>query len=263
MQANGIASKEFKSAASKIVAQLRAAGLNGLDRQTGSVLRALANSGVFRLGGTLIGTHAFNHYAQVLGVDFASEWITQTEDVDIASFEKLSMAIEDVTSPDLLVTLNDLRFQSAISLLPKKPTSWTLPGSTYAIDFLAPSFDEKSEPVKLEALNVWAQGLHYLNFLIKDPIPAVSIYMEGLLIQIPNPARYAVHKLIVSQQRNVSMQAKVSKDLEQASLLIEYLRETRPYELKDAFEEAYSNGPKWRKTLDQAPLQLVESITSA
>ena len=130
MQAQGVADKEFKSAASKAIAQLRVAGLTGLDRQTGSVLRALTNSGVFRLGGTLVGTHAFNHYSQALGVEFTSqnrEWVAQTEDVDIASFEKLSMAIEDVASPELSSTLEQLGFQPANSLYPNKPTSWTLP----------------------------------------------------------------------------------------------------------------------------------------
>lgn len=263
MQERGVAVKEFKSAASKAIAQLRAAGLTGLDRQTGSVLRALTNSGVFRLGGTLVGTQAFNHYSQALGVEFTSEnreWVAQTEDVDIASFEKLSMAIEDVASPELSLTLEHLGFQPANSLYPKKPTSWTLPGSTYAIDFLAPSFSDKPEPVKLAALDVWAQGLHYLNFLIKEPIPVIAIYMEGLLVQIPSPERYAIHKLIVSQLRNAAMQTKAKKDLEQAKLLIEFLLQTRPYELKEVLEEAYGNGPKWRQILDRDPLKVIDRI---
>src|SRR5690606_683607 len=44
---------EFRTHASSLVAQLRAGGIAGPGREAGPVLRVLANSGVFRLGGTL------------------------------------------------------------------------------------------------------------------------------------------------------------------------------------------------------------------
>lgn len=53
-----------------MVAQLRAAGVPVLDRDTGKVLNAMAKSGVFRLSGTLVGTHAFRLYGVELGVQF-------------------------------------------------------------------------------------------------------------------------------------------------------------------------------------------------
>lgn len=245
---------EFRKHASGLVAQLRAGGIAGPDRDTGPMLRALTNSGVFRLGGTLVGTHAFRHYDLQLGVHLTdgSDWVTQTDDIDIASFEHLSMAIEDTTDPDLAAALGQLGFKPVNSLNPKTPTTWALANSKYAIDFLTPSFEERQSPKKLAALNMWAQSLHYLNFLIADPIPAVSPYMEGLLVQIPRPERYAVHKLIVSQKRHAASGTKKQKDVEQARVLIEALSETRSYELNEAIVSAGSNGPAWKDALDRA-----------
>ncbi len=245
---------DFRDYASSLVAQLRAGGIAGPDRKTGPMLRALVNSGVFRLGGTLVGTHAFRHYDLVLGVHLsdATTWITQTDDIDIASFEKLSLAIEDTADPDLGGALSNLGFRPAPTLNHKTPTSWTLPDSSYAIDFLTPSFNEKEAPAKLAALNMWAQGLHYLNFLIAEPVHAVSPYMEGLLVSIPRPERYAIHKLIISQRRRRSSEAKARKDMEQARAIISAMADYLPYELKTAIADADAQGDKWRTALDRA-----------
>lgn len=247
---------DFKANASRQVAQLRAAGLPTLDRQTGSILRALSASGVFRLGGTLVGTHAFRCYPAILGMDLMSQsadpgWLAQTEDLDIASFEKLSVAIEDVADPDVAETLKALGFSPRNALDPKKPTSWTLPDGSYSVDFLTPAFSDDVTPARLDSMGIWAQRLHYLNFLLRDPIPAVVLYMEGLLVQVPSPERFAIHKLIVSQKRRPGA-AKANKDLEQARALINALAETRPQALYDALEEADSEGPNWRTAIDHA-----------
>lgn len=245
---------DFRTHASSLVAQLRTGGIAGPDRKTGPILRALTNSGVFRLGGTLVGTHAFRHYDLALGIHLSDEtaWITQTDDIDIASFEHLSMAIEDVADPDVASALDQLGFKPAPSITPKTPTSWTLADASYAVDFLTPSFNEREQPARLAALKMWAQGLHYLNFLIKDPMPAVSPYMEGLLVQIPRPERYAVHKLIVSQKRRAGSDAKARKDIEQAGSLIRAMSDYQPHELNGAIAEASAQGEKWRAALDRA-----------
>lgn len=254
MRANVLDDAEFRRIAQGLVAQLRSGGLPTLRREPGSLLRALSRSGVFRLGGTLVGTHALQQYEIELGVRLFSDrdrnWAIETKDVDIASFEKLSMVIEDKAEPDLNDVLTGLGFRPANSLEPRTPTSWTLPGGVYAIDFLTPSFAETEGPVKLAALNVWAHSLHFLDFLIKEPIPSVLLYMEGLLVQIPRPERYAVHKLIVSQRRSVK--TKVNKDVAQARALIHALSELRPYELRVALAEAEQRGKAWKTAIDRA-----------
>lgn len=243
---------EFNDYTKSLVAQLHAGGIRGPGRKDGPILRALTNSGVFRLGGTLVGTHAFRHYDLVLGVLWeGAQRITETDDIDIASFEKLSMAIEDAADPDIATALGQLGLEPSPALNPKTPTSWLLRDRSYRVDFLTPSFRDEEAPVKLSALNMWAQGLHYLNFLISDPIDAVSPYMEGLLIKIPRPERYAVHKLIISQRRKASS-AKAAKDIEQGRAIMWAMADLQSHELKTALADADGQGEKWKTALDRA-----------
>jgi hypothetical protein len=241
--------KEFERRCAVLVAQLRAAGLSTPDRQTGSILNAMARVGVFRLGGTLIGTHAFRLYGAELGTTFAA-MLAATEDVDVAAFENLKLAIDDMVNPPLVEIFKALSLYPAPSLDPKgRPTKWQMKGGGTTVEFLAPRMQGKREIVRLAPLNVFAQTLPFLNFLIADPIPAVTLYRSGVLVQVPKPERYAIHKLIVAQRRSGSSLAKATKDLAQAEALIRVMVEDRPQELLAAYETAMKAGPKWRETL--------------
>ena len=106
-----------------------------------------------------------------------------------------------------------------------------------------------------------AQALHFLNYLIAEPIPAAVLYRSGVLVQVPRPERFAVHKLIVSQRRLGGPDAlKARKDLLQAEFLIRALVKDRPDDLAEAFKDARSHGPKWRHHIDRA-LERSASIT--
>jgi hypothetical protein len=252
MQTQRQGQADFRSYTSGLVALLRAGGIAGPDRKTGPMLRTLANSGAFRLGAVLVGTHAFRHYDLTLGTHLSqtSGWATQTDDIDIAGFEKHSIAVEDSVDPDLAKELEKLGFKPKPTINRKPSTSWILADASYAIDFLTPSFRDEEGPVEMPALKMWAQSLHFLDFLIADPIDAVTPYMEGLLVKIPLPERYAVHKLIISQRRK-SGSAKAKKDIEQARAIIWAMAEDRPYEIHKAIADADAKGPAWRKALDK------------
>jgi hypothetical protein len=239
--------RAFRAAASEKSAALRAARLPALDMMTGKVLRALAEAGAFRLGGVLVGTHAFRLYDLELGARVSSKTTAVTADVDVASFEKLSLSVGDRSEPALPEVLRALDLDPVGSLDRGKPTRWRTRRGDFVLDFLAPSFEEAEGPRRLEALGLWAQGLHFLNFLIRDPIPAVALYREGVLVQIPRPERFAVHKLIVAARRQG--QAKARKDLAQAQTLIEVLAEVRPHELKSVYREALKEGSAWRNAI--------------
>src|SRR5690606_30014321 len=107
-----------------------------------------------------------------------------------------------------------------------------------------PAFGEEGMR-KLAALGVTAQALHHLNYLIADPIPAVVLYRSGVLVQIPRPERFAIHKLIVADRREARDRIKAEKDRRQARFLIEALSEDRPEDLREAYKDALSRGPKW------------------
>lgn len=244
--------KAFDERCASLVAQLRAAGFPTLDRETGKVLNAMVRVGVFRLGGTLIGTHAFRLYSAELGVKFDAT-LAATEDVDVAAFENLKLVIEDQVNPSLAETFRTLNLEPAPTLDPKgRATRWRMRGGGPSVDFLAPRMQARSGVIFIEPLGVHAETLSFLNFLIAKPIAAVALYRSGLLVQVPAPEKYAVHKLIVASRRDASSAGKSAKDLAQAEALIEILAEDRPGELAAAWRDAVSRGPKWRDAIERS-----------
>ncbi|NIZ10913.1 GSU2403 family nucleotidyltransferase fold protein [Pseudooceanicola sp. HF7] len=240
-----------RAARSRLVRLLRAEGFLGIDQGTGGLLNALAQAGTFRLGGTIVGTHAFRLYEGELGLRYAFDDTAQTGDIDIASFERLSLALEDRADPPVGEVLAGFRFAPMPALDNRQAWRWTQSKSGTLVEFLTPAFGEEGlRP--LAALDVRAQALHYLNYLIAEPIHAVALYRSGVLVQVPRPERFAIHKLIVSTRRPAGDRLKSEKDRRQAEVLCRALAEDRPDELADALEEARSRGPQWTRRLDMA-----------
>lgn len=233
----------------RLVRLLRAEGVLGLDPTTGSLMAALAAAGVFRLGGTVVGTHAFRLYEGELNLRLGLDQAAQTDDLDIASFERLSLALDDAAAPPVQQVLADFAFAPAPSLEPGRTWRWRQTAGNALVEFLTPAFAEEGLR-DLPALGVQAQALRHLNYLIADPIPAAIPYRSGVLVQIPRPERFAIHKLIVADRRHDSDRMKSRKDRAQSALLIAALARDRPDELLDALTDARDRGPRWRDRID-------------
>ncbi|MDS9469234.1 GSU2403 family nucleotidyltransferase fold protein [Paracoccus sp. MBLB3053] len=237
---------ERRKTMSRLARTLRAEGFISTDRDTGSLLLAFSRAGVFRLGGTLVGTGAYGLYQGELGVRFDSEELAQTGDMDFASFERLSVALGDRVEEDPGEILQALKFDPVPGIGDRQIWKWRQNRGQAMVEFLTPAFG--GESVKpLPALGVSAQALNYLNFLIAEPIHAIALYRSGVLVQIPRPERYAIHKLIVADRRHGGPdQAKSRKDRGQAEFLVTVLAEDRPDDLAEAYQDALSRGPRWR-----------------
>jgi hypothetical protein len=239
--------KERAAARTRLVRILRAEGFLPLNVPSGRLYSALARTGVFRLGGTIVGTQAFRHYEGELGLRLEQDEVAQTNDLDIAQFERLSLALGDQVEQPLANTFADLDFAPVPSLSGRAVWKWRQTKNDTYVEFLTPSFRPEEDIRTLHALGVSAQSLHFLNYLIAEPIKAAALYRSGVLIQIPRPERYAIHKLIVSDRRRKGPdETKSRKDRAQAALLIEALAEDRPDELREAYEDAMERGPQWR-----------------
>ena len=117
------------------------------------------------------------------------------------------------------------------------------------VEFLTPNVGPETDtPARLPALQTDAQPLRFLDYLIHEPEQAVVLHGAGILLLVPAPERYTVHKLLLSVRRRLGA-AKSDKDLNQAASLIEPLAEKRPRELKAAWEEAFNRGRAWRQLL--------------
>nr|WP_257819126.1 nucleotidyltransferase domain-containing protein [Phenylobacterium sp. J367] len=92
--------------------------------------------------------------------------------------------------------------------------------------------------------------LQHLAWLIDAPVRTVALSGAGVLVNIPQPARFAVHKLILAQRRDDASRLKRAKDLAQAKALIEVLRDLDPFALDDALADARAKGEKgWRSPI--------------
>lgn len=239
--------KDRQAERSRLVRLLRAEGMTPTDRATGSILSAMATAGTFRLGGTIVGTNAFRLYEGELGIRLPLGGMANTGDIDIAQFEKLSIALKDRVDPGLADTFSALKFDPLPGIDRGRTWRWAQGGSGQLVEFLTPAFGDETIR-ELPALGVGAQALNYLNFLIAEPIHAAAIYRSGVLVQVPRPERYAIHKLIIAdRRRDGAGSLKSSKDREQAAFLIEALAEDRPDDLSSAYATAMAVGPRWRE----------------
>lgn len=251
---------ETRSERARLMRILRAEGMLMTDIATGQIISAMARAGVFRLGGTLVGTQAFRCYEGELGVHLGFDQSAQTDDIDIASFERLSIALGDRVTDPLEQVFAGLDFEPLPTLEPGRTWRWRQTNRQTLIEFLTPSFDETEGIRDLPALGVAAQGLHFLNYLIAQPIRVPLLYRSGALIQIPRPERYAIHKLIVADRRRDGPDAmKSRKDRAQAKFLIDILAEERPDDLAEAWDTARASGPAWRKRLDATLTRMPET----
>jgi hypothetical protein len=220
--------------------------------EIGNVLAALSKAGIFRLRGVLVGTVAFQTYPAMLGVRLPGAPV-QTGDVDIAQFKNVSVAIEDTTPAPVLDVLKqvDKSFRAVPHVVDgRRVTSYSAKGGL-RVDFLTPNEGgETGEPQALPALQTDAQPLRFLDYLIYEPEPAAILQDAGIYVHVPAPARFAIHKLIVSRRRQEGA-AKRGKDVQQAEALLRALADIRPHDLKSAWEEAWARGPRWRQLLGE------------
>jgi len=146
----------------------------------------------------------------------------------------------------------------------EQPTAWRDHESGVLVVLLTPNEEpDRDEPMELPALGVHALPLRFLDYLIHQPTQAVVLYRSGILVNVPQPARYAIHKLIVATRRGSSAGAKARKDIEQSAALIRVLAEDRPDELEDAFAEARERGPSWREAVDKGARRLPADAKAA
>jgi hypothetical protein len=231
------------------------------------VLSLLTQAGVFRMGGILVGTQAFAAYGNMLGVRFAQQAL-RTQDIDIAQDRSIGIALSSETAPlevERTLTGAGLGFFPVPGFDPRQPsTSFKIRGRDLRVDFLTPLVGaESGEPVYLPALGVAAHPLRFLDYLIAAPAQAVVVGGGGVLVNVPDPARFAFHKLWISGRRPVSEQTKAAKDLRQGAAGLEVLLEDRSADVVAAWEallQAPANAKAVRKAIDRLPAELPAAL---
>jgi hypothetical protein len=232
----------------RLCAMLRAGGAMRTDAASARVIRALGDSGVFRLGGVLVGTHAFLVLGNTLGVTWSGGGV-RTQDVDIAAENTISVAVngDGADLPDALVRL-DMGFLPVPALDPTgNSTSFKVRGQGLRVDLLAPAVRAGQRDILIRRFNAWAQPLEYLDYAMEGTISAAVIDGGATWVNVPAPARFALHKLLVAEARPATMHAKRDKDLWQAAQMIEVLLAERRGDLVLAWESLVARGSGWER----------------
>lgn len=209
------------------------------------VIRRLADYGFFNAGAVLVGTHAFLAYGNMLGVRWGDT--SRTQDVDFAHAGKqMAIALPGNLRIDAHAAIESLQmgFLPALSVAGRVGPSYASPRDPdFQLDFLTP-LHRGAHP----QLKVMLQPLKFMEYLLQDVQQAALFCAEGaVIVNVPHPARYALHKLLVFAERGATRRLKANKDLRQSAALLSYYRASSDWEVGEAWKDLIAHGPGWRE----------------
>ncbi len=236
-------------------------GIPAPGRQLGRVLDALSDAGIFD-DTVLVGTAAYQCYSPMVGYILPHPAL-MTGDADLAAAH---LAMKSLPGGE---TLLDVLRRAEPSFAPVPALSRpTAPPSSFKakdgfrVDLVTQQRTRRDQnPLPVKGLGAGAAPLQFIRWLITDPVPAVVLHGTGVAVRVPQPARFAMHKLILAQERRDDQRAKRQKDLMQARGLVEALQESDPYALADAHRDATRQGkPGWARRIDRSLDELELSL---
>jgi hypothetical protein len=239
----------------KTIAALRAGGIPVQTTELGLVLDALDDARLLK-NTVVVGTSAYISYAPFVG-SLLPQASLSTADADIATMS-LAISADDVgDSFEAVLKRADPTYAGMLGLNPRSFPSRFRAQSGFTVDLLTPVLRrDDPNPIPMKNLQAAAATLQYLRWLISEPVQAASLYGSGQPIFIPQPARYAIHKLIIAQKRTHNV-IKRQKDLAQAKALIDVLRVRDPYALFDARDAAFAEGFEgWQVPIERSLSEL-------
>ena len=244
------ANPQKRSEQSALVRMARAAieyGCAEIPLKHARVIERLGDYGFFGAGGILVGTHSFLAYQNHFGVRWTAGAFTL--DLDFAHAGKnLSIALPSNLKFDGKAAIDSLK----LGFIPvQSNTTFKKPDEPdFDLDFLTTVGRAGSEPVYLPALNLTLQPLKFMELSLEDPMRATLLTRNGpVVVNVPQPHRFALHKLIVHGERPMAQRVKANKDLAQAGALIDYLLDNDGDELIRIWEDVVGRGPGWARRL--------------
>ena len=197
---------------------------------TSRLLVALDKLGLHHSGAVVIGTFAFLAYQGLLGVKWPAQ-LAETQDVDLASEPAVWLITPQ--NVELWPLLQQFGLQPTAPVDQLRPTTFVSPSADMRVDIIAPLRGRTDlKPIHLPNLGVAGAPLRFIDHLIGDPILVALPLGTGVLTLVPQPARFAVHKLLVAPYRK--REDKRRKDLAQAEWLLLLLAQSQPQAIVDA-----------------------------
>jgi len=249
-----------------IARQARAAlalGNQGIPRDQFKVLKRLDEYGFFRAGGVLIGTHAFICYGNMFGVAWGEAHLTHDLDFAYAG-RNVSLALP----ANIHLNVHDAITSLEMGFLPASQLDGLI-GGTYVVprnpdfrlDFVTTVGRDTAPLIGFPNLNVAMTPLKFMEYSLEDVRQAALLSQDGtVVVNLPSPARYALHKLIVAAERGVEFRTKSRKDLRQAAALLAFMAEYEPEQLVDAWRDLHRRGKGWRTRFAAGRAMLLREV---
>lgn len=196
------AKNNFQARRRMVSSLTREGGMVAPDRMSGDVVEALAAAGFFKLSGVLVGSVAFQTFSSVLGVRLpiatlltGNTYVAQ----DYAMHQEFKGSIPTIL--DLLKAVEP-SFRGVPHQSRVTDASVFATDTDYRVEFLISKRYDYSLIVhpsqKSTRRGASAEPPHFLDFLIKDPVRTMLLHKSGIPVIVPDPCRYAVHKLILA-----------------------------------------------------------------
>ena len=213
------------------------------------VIGRLADGGLFSAGEILVGTHAFLAYQNVLGVTWTSG--AATLDLDFAhAGRNVSLALPENLTMDAPAVIDSLQ----MGFVPNNSsTSFKKSDEPdFDLDFVTSRGRTQDAPIHIARLGLTMQPLRFMELSLEDPMRCTLLARSGpIVVNLPRPARYAIHKLLVYGERAQNQRTKANKDVIQAGALVDYLLANDALEFGLLWRDVNARGPGWRRRLEQ------------
>lgn len=220
------------------------------------VLKQVADARFFRAGGVLVGSHAFVALGNVLGVRWSGA--TRTEDLDFAHAGprqpvEVALPADIEIDVDSALKALDMGYLPTLTLEGQPSGTYESGARDLRIDFLTPQ-GRSGRPFEAPKLGVTLKPLRFLEYLLDEPVQAAvfSTNAGAIVVNVPGPERFALHKLLVAGERPDSERGKARKDVTQAAMLLECLLEQSPGTLGDAWQKLASKGKGWSRRVERS-----------
>lgn len=196
------------------------------------------------MGGVLVGDAAYRAYANMLGV-------TPRQGPAIQGVEMAEeVRIEVVIAADADASMHKLPAREALGVfsvpsLDRKTsaTSYAIGTKAVTVELMTSCHGEpETSPVRVPQFDTWAAPMRFADYLLEDSQTAALLQGHGIVVNVPTPARFALHRLLALGDRSGALDRCGSGGLEQAEALLDVLAEERPGDLLLAADAAARAG---------------------
>jgi hypothetical protein len=230
------------------------------------IIKRLSEYGFFRAGAVLIGTHAFLAIGNMLGV----RWLDGAGTLG-KTFAYAGHNISVALPASFKLDVHGARESLESGLLPISQFNGSTgaqvrdpKGREASIAFVT-SVATHNKPAALPNLNIALESLRSIEFCFEQTTQGCVFANAGACeVNLPAPERFAIHRLIVYEERPGRDGVEARNDLLQAASLANYFSQNGQADLfNSAWRDALSRDADWRERAIQgrdALLNLVPDL---